>query len=162
EGRERAAAEAARLEAQRQAGQTEAALGKANEYLYLNRVLLAHSEYRDNHVGRAVALLDECPAELRAWEGRYLNRLWHPGRPTLPGHTDKVHAVAFSRDGQRLASAGADGTVRFWDLADGRELLRFKAHAGAVNGLAFSPDGQRLATAGGDRTAKVWEAETGA
>ena len=42
-------------------------------------------------------------------------------------------------------------TVRVWDLAVGREVMSFSAHAGTVNGVAWSRDGQRLVTAGNDR-----------
>jgi hypothetical protein len=65
--------------------------------------------------------------------------------------------VAFSRDGQRLASAGWND-VKVWDLATGRETLTLKGHSGPVECVAFSPDGQRLASASGDGTVKVWDA----
>jgi WD40 repeat protein len=69
--------------------------------------------------------------------------------------------LAWSPDGQRLASAGEDGTVKVWDTATGQETLTLKGHTGRVRSLAWSPDGQRLASAGEDGTVKVWEADTG-
>jgi WD40 repeat protein len=69
--------------------------------------------------------------------------------------------VAFSPDGQRLASASEDGTVKVWDAATGQESLTLKGHTEAVYSVAFSPDGQRLASASQDKTVKVWDAATG-
>jgi WD40 repeat protein len=67
--------------------------------------------------------------------------------------------VAFSPDGQRLASASVDKTVKVWDAATGQEVLTLKGHTGAVSSVAFSPDGTRLASAGAGGV-KVWDATT--
>ena len=69
--------------------------------------------------------------------------------------------MAFSPDGQRLASASGDETVKVWDAATGQETLTLKGHTGAVKSVAFSPDGKRLASASCDQTVKVWDAATG-
>ena len=69
--------------------------------------------------------------------------------------------MAFSPDGQRLASASEDQTVKIWDSATGKELFALKGHAGWVASVAFSPDGQRLASASMDQTVKIWDSATG-
>ena len=54
------------------------------------------------------------------------------GKPltTLSGHRDNVTAVDFSRDLKRIVSSSADGTVRVWDLASGRQIQHYVHHQG--------------------------------
>ncbi len=70
-------------------------------------------------------------------------------------HEVLVCAVAFSPDGQWLATGSYDNTARVWEAASGQEVARM-AHEGGVGAVAFSPDGQWLATGSGDDTARVW------
>jgi WD40 repeat protein/tRNA A-37 threonylcarbamoyl transferase component Bud32 len=79
----------------------------------------------------------------------------------LAGHNAAVFDVAFSPDGQRLASASRDGTVKVWDVYEGSELLTCQGHTHTVMAVTFSADGARLASASFDWTAKLWDASTG-
>jgi WD40 repeat protein/serine/threonine protein kinase len=87
---------------------------------------------------------------VRVWDTKFGQYLF-----TLVGHTSRIHAMAFSPDGQLLATASGDQTARVWDATGGKEL-RVLQHADQVSGVAFSPDGQYLATAGYDNTIRVW------
>ncbi|EJT68346.1 hypothetical protein GGTG_14077, partial [Gaeumannomyces tritici R3-111a-1] len=71
-------------------------------------------------------------------------------------------SIAFSPDGQRLASASYDETVKLWDSATGACLQTLEGHSDSVSSIAFSPDGQTLASASYDKTVKLWDAATGA
>ncbi|MGP3998774.1 nSTAND1 domain-containing NTPase [Streptomyces sp. 8N706] len=79
----------------------------------------------------------------------------------LTGHTDFVQRVVWSPDGQRLASACYDGTVRVWRAGDGSVNLVIEAGSGFVHGVAWSPDGRQLVTAGHDGTARIWSSDDG-
>jgi WD40 repeat protein len=78
------------------------------------------------------------------------------------GHLMGVHEVAFSPDGQWLASAGEDHTVRIWDLATGTPRHRLEEHPGPVRFVAFSPDSSMLASASSDGALILWDVVAGA
>jgi WD40 repeat protein/tRNA A-37 threonylcarbamoyl transferase component Bud32 len=79
---------------------------------------------------------------------------------SLPGHTDTIWAVAISPDGQTLASASFDRTIKFWNLATGELLQTVNAHLDAVRAIAYSPDGKNLASGSGDKTIRIWDLQT--
>ena len=69
--------------------------------------------------------------------------------------------MAFSPDGQRLASSGEDKVVRLWRTTDGAPLQTLAGHDLNVWSVAFSPDGRWIASGSFDKTARLWRADTG-
>src|SRR5437868_14657454 len=84
-------------------------------------------------------------------------------RPELvvqTGHSDKVHAVAFSPDGRLVASMGGNA-LKLWDVSTGHELRAFKdLRSGLSPAVAFSPDGKVVAGAHGG-TVIFWDVISG-
>ena len=94
-------------------------------------------------------------------------RIWYNqnSHTDLKGHTGPVHALAYSPDGQWLASGSADKTIHLWDVnsdAPASVSHILKGHSSDIYALAFSPNGHWLASAGGDHTIQLWDFTNGA
>jgi WD40 repeat protein len=76
-------------------------------------------------------------------------------------HGREIKAIAFSPDGQKLATGSTDGTVKIWDLGNGHELLTYTGHTDKIRAIAWSSDGKFIASAGGEQTIKIWNPTTG-
>jgi len=63
-------------------------------------------------------------------------------------------------DGRRMLSASDDGTLRLWDVENGRLLHIFTGHGGKVAGVAVTMDGRLAASAGWDQTVRIWDIES--
>ena len=77
-------------------------------------------------------------------------------RSRLTGHSAGVNALTFSPDGQILATAGGDCSIKFWNLKDGKERVSLTDGVGCLRSISFSPSGEWLAYAGSDRSIKLW------
>jgi WD40 repeat protein/predicted Ser/Thr protein kinase len=78
-------------------------------------------------------------------------------RGQLMGHRGMVRGLAFTPDGQRLAVACADRTIRVWSVVDQAEPPSLRGHAGEGRVLAFLPDGRTLASGCQETVACLWD-----
>ncbi len=85
---------------------------------------------------------------------------------TLRGHKNTINALAFSPEntpvyGTCLASGSADGTIRFWDLKTGKELITFTdGHTEWVKTVAFTNTDSQIVSAGYNGVIEKWNLQT--
>jgi roadblock/LC7 domain-containing protein len=71
-----------------------------------------------------------------------------------------INGLTYSSNGQMIAAAGNDGTIKLWD-ATGELLKSLEGHTDALLSVAFSPDDQVLASASADTTIRLWDPSMG-
>ncbi|XP_074085893.1 WD repeat-containing protein 1 [Macrotis lagotis] len=79
---------------------------------------------------------------------------------TICDHGRFVNCVRFSPDGNRFATASADGQIFIYDGKTGEKVCALggsKAHDGGIYAISWSPDSSHLLSASGDKTSKIWD-----
>jgi serine/threonine protein kinase len=77
----------------------------------------------------------------------------------ISGHTGGTRAVAFTEDGRRLVTAGADGTLKVWETANGVEVRTIPLGDSTITALAVSSG--RALTGHDDGTLQLWDFVSG-
>jgi WD40 repeat protein len=165
---------AARLKADQANASLRATQETLNWTVYATRSELGLAAWDTNDVGHLLRLLrlmrprsDE--TDRRGWEWRYLWQLGHEDRLTIrTGPKEKFTRVAFSPDGQVLATLERSGRIQLRDRRTGAVLQTTGVTSGGrpadlgrgVVALAFSPDGRMLAGPGPDASLVLYSVET--
>lgn len=129
--------------------------------LYAAQMTLAQQAWDAENTNRVRQLLDglrPTPGQndLRGFEWHYLWRLSHRDAVALPQEV-AIICLAFSRDGQFLATGSTDGSIQLWDAINWQQTQTRKEHKGAVTSIAFAPTGKMLVTGGEDGSVKLWD-----
>ncbi|MDF5713756.1 MAG: NB-ARC domain-containing protein [Rhizonema sp. NSF051] len=72
-----------------------------------------------------------------------------------------IISLAFTPDGERLATGDADGKLRLWRVADGKQLMTLQGHGSWVWSVSFSPDGQQIVSGSEDSAICLWNVASG-
>ncbi|MHC4995700.1 MAG: WD40 repeat domain-containing protein, partial [Planctomycetota bacterium] len=90
----------------------------------------------------------------------YLIRIWDPitgaTQHVMAGHTNKVNAMAWTKDGRRLATSGDDYSVKLWDTQTGQIISTFRGHRREVRSIQWNPAETQLLSSSRVRT-KIWD-----
>ncbi|MCX8565792.1 MAG: WD40 repeat [Glomeribacter sp. 1016415] len=86
----------------------------------------------------------------------------HTERRSLGGYYSYLNSIAYSPQGDQLASGSDDETVRLWDVKTGACLRILKGDGlSRVNSVAYSPQGDQLASGSWDKAVLLWDVKTG-
>ena len=138
----------------------------AQRNLYLADMRLAMEDWKAGQSGRLQDTLDSHvpqsgQADLRGWEWYYLLSLCHGEMLKLPGHEYRVPHIAWSPNGEQLASTSDGCDVKIWDARTGRVIRRLTGAIGVVTSVVWSPDGRVLASGSTNKIVTLWDAATG-
>jgi WD40 repeat protein len=169
ENAEKQATEATRQrgEAVRQKTEAERQRDAARENLYLADTRLVFVDIglgntRRAHESLLAHIPDRGEADRRGWEWYYLLQRSHEAEQALYGHESAVLHIAWSPDGNYIASTSEDGSARVWDAKTGKQLRCFGQGPTMKHGLGWSPDSRQLAwgSCGDEAALRVWNRET--
>ncbi|MCC5616196.1 serine/threonine protein kinase [Nostoc sp. CHAB 5836] len=97
---------------------------------------------------------------LESFQRKFENRPCHSLLGILSGHAWAVLTVAFSPDGQILATGSDDNTIKLWEVNTGQLICTLVGHSWSVVAVAFTADGETLLSASCDKTVKLWRVST--
>ncbi|MBX9789695.1 MAG: protein kinase [Pirellulales bacterium] len=134
---------------------------RAEAMVYATDVRLAARAYAAGDVFDASRRLERhlptsAQHDRREFTWKLLWSLCRPNEVVFRGHTQDAYAVRVIDGGQRIVSAGRDGTLRLWSVADPSRHEILKQYSAELNFVALAPDGVTLAVGTDDGTVGIW------
>lgn len=80
---------------------------------------------------------------------------------TLRGHNGTIFGIAWSPEGETIASGSSDNTIGVWNTENGKLIRPLEGHKSTVWSVYWSPDGRTLASGSSDKTVRLWDTEKG-
>lgn len=130
---------------------------EARQQRYVGNIQLAQQAYDATNLPEMRSQLQSTPDDLRAFEWHYLWRLSQGPSSAVATHEKSARAIAYSPDGNLLASGGDDGYVRLWSVEPFQQTGRLDGKSHGISSLAFSSDGKTLAVAARMAPVTLWD-----
>jgi periodic tryptophan protein 2 len=130
-------------------------LSTASELVTLQKLSVSSSKLNSvaiNNTGEWLAFATARYGQLLVWE-------WQSERYVLKqaGHFDSMNCVAYSPEGQYIATGGQDSKLKVWNSATGFCFVTFKEHTGPVTGAVFSSKAQSVVSSSLDGTVRAFD-----
>ena len=78
---------------------------------------------------------------------------------SVQAHTNDLWSIAFKPNGEQFATAGSDGLIKTWNIAQGFQISDYIGHADRVLSITYSANGRRLFSGAADGEILVWQAD---
>jgi WD40 repeat protein/tRNA A-37 threonylcarbamoyl transferase component Bud32 len=139
---------------------------QARRHAYVVETRQALGAWEDSDLEESLRLLARHEGaagtpDLRGWEWYFVRGLCAGKLPVVRGHQGFVFACDWHPDGTRVASAGADRTLRIWNAADGSQRASLLQGLYAATSVRYSPDGKLIACGCDDGVLRIWDPDQG-
>uniref|UniRef100_A0A6V7QYA6 Uncharacterized protein n=1 Tax=Ananas comosus var. bracteatus TaxID=296719 RepID=A0A6V7QYA6_ANACO len=138
---------------------------RTGPYDHTGKTYSTPEEMKEAACARYDKMRGNAPERLVSGSDDFTMFLWEPSvskqpKARLTGHQQLVNHVYFSPDGQWLASASFDKSVKLWNGITGKFIASFRGHVGPVYQISWSADSRLLLSGSKDSTLKVWDIRT--